>query len=193
MVILDSPTWHNFYLFYRSCMELMIFIQPFPVFSDLVSEILKAIQNWAWFGKNNTKASTQLWTPHFCRCYGVLHLLIHGMVPFPCPCRNVECSGVLRLPWPLMGQRGGGCHSTACPPSTHCPNPCTQWLYSPSSLGCWLSCSTTMLIWCHSWYISQAMICPSGSPEDAVAVLLSEGETCLSGFWQQPCLFERSI
>ena len=163
MIFLYYPTWHNLYLFYCSCMELMIFIQPFPMYSNLVSEILKAIQNWTWFGKNNTKASTQLWTPHFCCCYGVLHLLIHGIVPFPCPCRNVERSGVLHLLWSLMGRRGGGCHSTSCPPSTHCPHPRTQQLYSPSPMGCWLSYSTTMLIWHHSWCISQSLICPSCS------------------------------
>lgn len=83
----------TFYLFYHSCMELMLFIQPFPVYS---------VQNWTWFEKNNAKASTQLWTPHFCCCYGFLHLLIHGIVPFACPCRNVERSGALHLPWPLM-------------------------------------------------------------------------------------------
>lgn len=133
MIILDSPTWHNLYLFYCSCMELMVFIQPFPVYSDLVSEILKAIQNWTWFGKNNTKSSTQLWTLHFCCCYGVLRLLIHGIAPFPCPCRNVERSDALHLPWPLKGRWGGGCHSTACPPLD--PQPPSPWGDPPWGLA----------------------------------------------------------
>lgn len=186
MIILDSLTWHNLYLFYCSCMELMVFIQPFPVYSDLVSEILKAIQNWTWFGKNNTKASMQLWTLHFCCCYGVLHLLIHGIAPFPCLCRNVERSDALHLPWPLKGRRGGGCHSTTCPSLTHSPHPHGGILH-----GGWLSCSTAMLIWHHSWCLSQAVICPCHSlwPYSQP----SKGETCLDGFWQQPPLFKRSI
>jgi len=169
------------------------FFPGIPRVLRFVSEILEAIQKWTWFGNNNTKASTQLWTLHFCWCYSILHLLIHGIVSFPCPCRNLQCSGVLHLPWPLMGREEGGCHGPTYPSSTHCPQPRIQRLYSPFSMGCWLSCSITMLIWRHSWCISQCLICPSRSLDDAGAVQLSTGETCLNGFWQQPHLFKRSV
>lgn len=150
-VITYSPTWHNFYLFWKASKQL-------------------------------------LWTLHFWCCYVVLHLFIHGIVSFPCPCRNVERSGASSSA--SDGKKGRRPPFCCLPPATHCPDSRTQWLYSPSSLGCWLSWSTTVLIWCHLCCIFQALICPFGSSEDPGAVQLSKEETCLAGFWQQPCLFE---